>query len=125
MSTHSAGLAIDSGTLTEEEAEAVSAAGTLEVRGASWAGDYQVRQVDISIDKGATWQKATLKQPRNRHDWQRWTADVSFQTSARSLDIWARATDELGNTQPLAVENWNPHGVGGNPIHRIRIKIAD
>jgi sulfite oxidase len=101
------------------------AGGTVEVRGASWAGDYQLRQVDISIDKGATWQKAGLKPPKNRHDWQRWVATVSVPSGARSLDIWARATDELGNTQPLAAENWNPHGVGGNPIHRIRIKIAD
>ena len=101
------------------------AAGALELRGASWAGDYQVRQVDISIDKGAIWRKAELKPPKNRYDWQRWTAAISTPAGARSLDIWARATDELGNTQPLAVENWNPHGVGGNPVHRIRIKIAD
>jgi hypothetical protein len=42
-----------------------------------------------------------------------------------SLDIWARGTDELGHTQPFAVQNWNPHSVGGNPVHRIAIKLGD
>ncbi len=102
-------------------------AGTRSValRGASWAGDYQVRQVDISTDRGSTWQDADLQAQKNRHDWQRWTATVGIPEGVRSLDIWARATDELGNRQPLVAENWNPHGVGGNPVHRISIKIAD
>ena len=99
--------------------------GTIELRGAAWAGDYQVRQVDISLDRGTTWQKAVLQGPKNRHDWQRWTARIDIPVGVSSLDIWARGTDELGRTQPLAVENWNPHGVGGNPVHRITIKLGD
>ncbi len=98
---------------------------TIELRGAAWAGDYQVRQVDISVDRGATWQQANLQAPKNRHDWQRWTARIDVPAGARSLDIWARGTDELGRVQPLTVENWNPHGVGGNPVHRIAIKLGD
>ena len=98
---------------------------SIELRGAAWAGDYQVRQVDISTDRGATWRQANLQAPKNRHDWQRWTAVISVPAGVRSLDIWARGTDELGRTQPLAVENWNPHGVGGNPVHRIAIKLGD
>lgn len=97
----------------------------IEVRGAAWAGDYQVRQVDVSIDRGATWQPVSLHAPKNRHDWQRWTAVVNIPAGVGSLDIWARGTDELGRIQPLTVQNWNPHGVGGNPVHRITIKVAD
>ncbi len=98
---------------------------SIELGGAAWAGDYQVRQVDISVDRGATWQPVHLQAPKNRHDWQRWTAWIDVPAGIRSLDIWARATDELGRTQPLTVQNWNPHGVGGNPVHRISIKLAD
>ena len=97
----------------------------LSLRGAAWAGDYQVRQVDISTDRGSTWRPASLQAPKNRHDWQRWTATIDVPAGVRSLDVWARGTDELGRTQPLAVENWNPHGVGGNPVHRIAIKLGD
>jgi DMSO/TMAO reductase YedYZ molybdopterin-dependent catalytic subunit len=98
---------------------------TIELRGAAWAGDHQVRQVDISIDRGVTWQQASLQAPKNRHDWRRWTAQIDVPAGVRSLDIWARGTDELGRTQPLAVENWNPHGVGGNPVHRVAVKLGD
>ena len=36
------------------------AAGTreLRLRGAAWAGDLDVRRVDVSTDFGATWQQA-------------------------------------------------------------------
>jgi len=98
---------------------------TVALRGASWAGDYLVRQVDVSIDRGASWQQADLQPPKNRHDWQRWTASVAVAKGAASLEIWARATDQNGNQQPLEPNNWNPHGCGGNPVHRIAIKIGD
>ena len=41
-----------------------SPAGTkeLKLRGASWAGDLTVKQVDVSTDFGATWQRAKLGQ---------------------------------------------------------------
>jgi len=43
------------------------AAGTkeLKLRGASWAGDLTVKQVDVSTDFGATWQKVNLGKPKN------------------------------------------------------------
>ena len=42
------------------------AAGTkeLKLRGASWAGDLTVKQVDVSTDFGASWQRATLESRR-------------------------------------------------------------
>jgi len=96
---------------------------TVALRGASWAGDFKVRQVDISTDCGETWQAADLTPPKNAYDWQRWTASVNAAPS-RHLEIWARATDERGITQPLEAENWNPHGVGGNPVHRIAVAVG-
>jgi DMSO/TMAO reductase YedYZ molybdopterin-dependent catalytic subunit len=43
-----------------------------EVRGHAWAGDLEVKSVDVSIDFGMTWQPATLEPPVNRLAWQRW-----------------------------------------------------
>ncbi len=97
--------------------------GRVAVRGTSWAGDFAVKQVDISTDRGKTWQATELLPPKNRYDWQRWTASVNAAPS-RHLEIWARATDERGITQPLEAENWNPHGVGGNPVHRIAVAVG-
>ena len=44
--------------------------------GAAWAGDLSVSKVDVSTDFGASWQRAKLEKPKNKYDWQRWTATV-------------------------------------------------
>lgn len=46
----------------------------LRLRGKAWAGDHQVKEMFISIDFGATWQRADLKAPFNRLAWQEWNA---------------------------------------------------
>jgi DMSO/TMAO reductase YedYZ molybdopterin-dependent catalytic subunit len=101
------------------------AAGTREVslRGASWAGDYSVKQVDVSTDYGATWQPARLGQPKNAYDWQRWTASVKLPSDGY-YEVWSRATDARGVMQPHVAGNWNPQGYGGNPMHRIAVLVA-
>ena len=101
------------------------AAGTrvVDLRGAAWAGDYTVARVDLSIDGGATWQPADLAPLKNRYDWQRWTASLSFPSDGY-YEILSRATDSRGVMQPYKVVNWNPQGYGGNPMHRIAIQIG-
>jgi DMSO/TMAO reductase YedYZ molybdopterin-dependent catalytic subunit len=94
----------------------------LQVRGAAWAGDLSVSHVEVSLD-GADWQRAALKPPRNRYDWQRWSAEVALPASG-AVVIHARATDENGVTQPDAPTLWNPGGYGGNAIHRIAIWVG-
>ncbi|MGI8526371.1 MAG: sulfite oxidase [Pseudolabrys sp.] len=98
------------------------AAGKVELRGASWAGDFTVNYVVVSTDRGKTWQAAELLPPNNSYDWQRWTASVNTPSTGH-MEIWAKATDSRGISQPIEAENWNPHGVGGNPVHRIAVTI--
>ncbi len=95
----------------------------VKLRGAAWAGDLTVRRVDISTDFGATWQPTQLSAPKNPYDWQRWTATVKL-PSEGYYEIWTRATDSRGTMQPHIAGNWNPQGYGGNPMHRIAIRIA-
>ena len=95
---------------------------TLEVRGHAWAGDITVSTVDLSIDFGATWIKATLDAPVNPSAWQNWRANVTF-PKAGYYEVWARATDSKGVTQPFAVA-WNPKGYLNNSMHRISVRIA-
>ena len=54
------------------------------------------RQVDISIDYGASWKPAQITAPRNRYDWQRWTATVKVPSDGY-YEVWVRATDNRGN----------------------------
>ncbi|MBM3527794.1 MAG: molybdopterin containing oxidoreductase [Alphaproteobacteria bacterium] len=101
------------------------AAGTREVklRGAAWAGDNTVRRVDVSTDFGATWTRANVQKPKNRFDWQRWTATVKVPTDGY-YEIWTRGTDSKGAMQPHTAGNWNPQGYGGNPMHRVAVLIG-
>ena len=101
------------------------AAGTkeLKLRGAAWAGDLTVKQVDLSVDAGATWQKAKLDNPKNKYDWQRFTATLKLPSDGY-FEIWARATDSNGTMQPHQVTAWNPQGYGGNAMHRIAVLVG-
>ncbi len=102
--------------------EGASAGKSVAVRGAAWAGDQTVRLVEISKDKGASWQKAELSPPKNPYDWTRFSAQVSFASSG-AHEIWSRATDSSGKVQPNEAQGWNPHGYGANPVHRIRVNV--
>jgi DMSO/TMAO reductase YedYZ molybdopterin-dependent catalytic subunit len=100
-------------------------AGTREVklRGASWAGDHDVKQVDVSADYGATWHPAQVEKPKNKYDWQRWTATVKLPSDGY-YEIWTRGTDSQGVAQPHVAGFWNPQGYGANPMHRVRVLVG-
>jgi DMSO/TMAO reductase YedYZ molybdopterin-dependent catalytic subunit len=95
----------------------------LALRGHAWAGDLSVREVHVSIDFGATWQKAKLEKPVNRLAWQHWQAEVAFAESGY-YEVWARATDSEGRAQPMVLPGWNPKGYLNNACHRIAVQVA-
>jgi len=101
------------------------AAGTKDVklRGAAWAGDLTVKQVDVSVDFGANWTRAKVANPKNKYDWQRWTASVNLPSDGY-FEIWTRATDSKGTMQPHVAGLWNPQGYGGNPMHRVAVLVG-
>ncbi len=95
----------------------------LAVRGHAWAGDLEVEQMFVSIDFGATWQKAALKKPVNRLAWQRWNAEVKFPQTGY-YEVWARAVDSNGRSQPMILPGWNPKGYLNNACHRIAVQAV-
>lgn len=95
----------------------------VKLRGAAWAGDFTVKQVDVSIDFGATWTRAKVESPKNKYDWQRWTATVKLPSDGY-FEIWTRGTDSKGTMQPHLAGFWNPQGYGGNPMHRVAVLVG-
>ncbi len=95
----------------------------IEVRGHAWAGDRAVADVNVSVDFGATWQPASLAPPANRLAWQRWRTTVRL-PGAGYYEIWARATDSVGVSQPMLVPAWNPKGYLNNAAHRIAVRVS-
>ncbi len=95
----------------------------LGLRGHAWVGDSQVREMYVSIDFGATWQKAKLKKPANRLAWQHWSADVEFPQDGY-YEVWARAVDDKKRSQPMVLPGWNPRGYLNNACHRIAVRVT-
>ncbi len=95
----------------------------LSVRGHAWAGDLAISAVHVSIDFGMTWTNTTLENAANRFAWQHWSADVEF-PKAGYYEIWAKATDSAGRSQPMVLPGWNPKGYLNNACHRIAVQVA-
>ncbi len=94
-----------------------------EVRGHAWVGHRTVTSLDISVDFGATWQKAELDDPVNPGAWQNWRTKVSFPRGVGYYEVWARATDSEGDMQPHAWD-WNPRGYWNNTMHRVGLMAS-
>ena len=98
-------------------------ASALTVRGHAWAGDLEVEAVHVSIDFGATWQAAQLEKPVNRFAWQHWNAAVECPETGY-YEVWVRATDSAGRSQPMVLPGWNPKGYLNNACHRIAVQAV-
>lgn len=99
----------------------IEATKTLPIRGKAWSGLGDIVEVSYSIDYGVSWQKAHLEKAPNRWAWQKWAAEVAF-PSRGYYEIWAKATDSSGSTQPMVVPAWNPGGYLNNSCYRIAVK---
>ena len=95
----------------------------LPIRGQAWAGDLVVQMVQYSIDFGATWKECQLSPPPNRLAWQQFSANITFPQKGY-YEVWARATDDRGNSQPMVLPGWNPKGYLNNACHRIAVKVV-
>lgn len=92
------------------------------LRGHAWAGDLKVKEVFISIDFGATWSVCKLEAPANRLSWQHWSISQEFPQKGY-YEVWVRAVDEKGVSQPMLVPAWNPGGYLNNACERIAVKV--
>lgn len=104
---------------------AACAPGPMTIRGYALAdGDRGVARVDVSLDEGATWQRAKLEPACSRWAWRQWS--ITVDTKPGPLTVTARAWDTTGATQPeSAAALWNPQGYANNSWARIHVEIAE
>ncbi|MFT6092722.1 MAG: DMSO/TMAO reductase YedYZ molybdopterin-dependent catalytic subunit [Pseudohongiellaceae bacterium] len=93
------------------------------ISGHAWAGDDQVSGVFISVDFGATWLPSALQPAANRLAWQNFRTWVQL-PQAGYYEVWARAMDNQGRSQPMVVPGWNPRGYLNNACHRIAVQAV-
>lgn len=96
---------------------------TLKMNGHAWAGELEVSKMEYSIDFGSTWHHCSLKKPTNRLAWQHFNVTIPFPQKGY-YEVWARATDSQGKSQPMVLPGWNPKGYLNNACHRIAVKIV-
>ena len=94
----------------------------LNINGHAWAGELTVQKMEYSIDFGSTWQSCTIEPAANRLAWQHFSASIAFPKKGY-YEVWARATDSRGTSQPMILPGWNPKGYLNNACHRIAVKV--
>ncbi len=86
-------------------------------------GAARIDSVLISFDRGRTWRRTRLATPESPYAWYRWTSTVKL--PAGRHEIWTRAIDALGRSQPLDGSiHWNPSGYEWNGVEKIPVTVT-
>lgn len=76
----------------------LSGPGWHEVQGLAWSGRGRVRRVEVSTDRGSSWQDAALQEPILSKAFTRFRLPWNWRGEATTLQ--SRCTDETGAVQP-------------------------
>ena len=92
----------------------------VDIGGITFAGLRGIDKIEVSVDGGASWQKAQLKRPLSPFTWQLWTWQWQDPPMSEAT-IVVRATDGEGNVQTAEVQRPFPEGATG--LHSIRVDV--
>ena len=96
-------------------------AGGCRVTGRAWSGAGRIERVEVSADLGQTWADAQVDPPPGPYAWQAWSYEWKPATTGET-ELWCRATDGVGNTQPLEPA-WNLGGYAANAVQRVAVTV--
>jgi DMSO/TMAO reductase YedYZ molybdopterin-dependent catalytic subunit len=82
------------------------------IGGVAFAGDRGISKVEVSFDRGKTWNEATLKQPRSPSSWVLWAYEWT-PSNRGTVTIVTRAYDGKGQLQDPTVTDPFPDGASG------------
>ncbi len=94
--------------------ETVHAGAPTLARGIAFGGDTGVARVDLSVDRGKTWQPAKLGKDEGKYSFRQWQANFTL-PSQGNYTLMVRCTNSNGVAQP-GRSNWNPSGFMRNVI---------
>lgn len=99
-------------------------AGSITVSGVAYNdGSAPIESVLVSFDRGQRWQAAKFEVPDSPYAWYQWTTQAILEPGA--YEIWARATDALGRSQPLdGTIYWNPNGYEWTGVFKCELAVS-
>ena len=109
--------------ITQPLKDAQLPAGLIPIRGAAYAGEAGVKQVEVSIDNGQTWNSARLIGLEAPYAWRHW--EYLWDAEAKgTATIMSRATSTSGEQQPDTA-TWNVLGYCNNGVqeHGVTIQV--
>ncbi|MEZ4598133.1 MAG: molybdopterin-dependent oxidoreductase [Chloroflexota bacterium] len=97
--------------------------GDVTVRGVAFNdGSAALESVLVSVDRGETWKEARLRPPGSPYAWYPWSLRTHLQGG--TSEIWARAVDALGRTQPMdGSVHWNPNGYEWAGVAKVEVRV--
>jgi DMSO/TMAO reductase YedYZ molybdopterin-dependent catalytic subunit len=97
--------------------------GVIPIRGAAYAGEDSVKQVEVSVDNGQSWNSAKLIGLEVPYAWRHW--EYLWETKKNgTVTIMSRATSASGEQQPETA-TWNVLGYCNNGVeeHAVTIQV--
>jgi len=91
----------------------VKAGQPITIKGFAFDGGEGIKEVELSIDGGKTWQQAKLGKDFGKYSFREW--QLAAMLLAGPHELMVRATNNAGATQPAAA-TWNPAGYMRNII---------
>ena len=95
----------------------------VEVRGMAWDAGHGLQSVDVSTDRGVSWETAVLGRNLGRYSMRSWSHRITAPGQIGELKVWARATSANGTAQPLEAVA-NPSGYHHNRIQMLDLVVA-
>jgi len=92
-------------------------------KGHAWSGRTTIDKVEVSVDRGQTWNLATLHGPTESYSWQPWTYQWTPELTGEHR-ILSRATNKNGTQQP-SVSVWNELGYQVNGIKSVSVQVVE
>jgi DMSO/TMAO reductase YedYZ molybdopterin-dependent catalytic subunit len=98
-------------------------AGPIAISGVAYNdGKAPIESVLVSVDKGKSWTPAEFDVPDSPYSWYEWKTEKTLEPGTH--EIWARATDLLGRSQPLDGKiYWNPNGYEWTGIFKNEVTV--
>jgi sulfite oxidase len=120
-SSPAAEMKINSRIFTPADGATVKSDSLITAKGVAWNdGSAAITSVELSIDNGATWKAATLAPSAGPYAFREWSLPITI--AAGRHELWVRAVDALGRTQPLdGGLFWNPGGYAWNGVEKINV----